>query len=52
MTGVDFAMIDTVTTLGHMLELYEPDKALEDFYAFVRRKAEGWDGSHPVRVLR
>lgn len=52
MTGVDFAMIDTVTTLGHMLELYEPNKALEDFYAFVRRKAEGWDGNHPVRVLR
>ncbi len=51
-TGVDFAMIDTVATLGHMLELYEPNQALKDFYAFVRRKAEGWDGSHPVRLLR
>ncbi|NBX57969.1 MAG: hypothetical protein EBT64_05770, partial [Gammaproteobacteria bacterium] len=51
-TGVDFAMIDTVAALGHMLEIYEPNQALKDFYAFVRRKAEGWDGSHPVRVLR
>jgi hypothetical protein len=45
-------MIDTVAALGHMLELYEPNQALKDFYAFVRRKSEGWDGSHPVRVLR
>lgn len=51
-TGVDFVMIDTVATLGHMLELYEPNPVLKDFYAFVRRKAEAWDGSHPVRVLR
>lgn len=51
-TGVDFVMIDTVATLGHMLELYEPNQALKDFYAFVRRKAEAWDGSHPIRVLR
>ncbi|MBM4214901.1 MAG: VOC family protein [Gammaproteobacteria bacterium] len=51
-TGVDFAMIDTVPTLGHLLELYKPDNALKDFYTFVRRKAENWDGSHPVRLLR
>jgi hypothetical protein len=45
-------MIDTVTTLGHMLELYEPNSALKDFYAFVRRKATNWDGRNPVRPLR
>ena len=51
-TGVDFVMIDTVATLGHMIELYEPNSALKDFYAFIRRKADGWDGRHPVRDLR
>lgn len=50
--GVDFAMVDTVARLGHMLELYEPGEDLRKFYAFVRQKAEGWDGSRPLRVLR
>lgn len=50
-TGVDFAMVDTVADLGHMLELYEASEPLTAFYAFIRRKAEGWDGTDPVRVL-
>lgn len=51
-SGVDFVMVDAVTSLGHLVELYEPTSALRDFYAFIRRKAEGWDGRHPVRDLR
>lgn len=51
-TGIDFVMIDTVATFGHMLELYELSVAMKDFYTFVRRKAEAWDGRHPVRELR
>ena len=51
-TGVDFVMVDTVRTFGHMLELYEPSRALTDFYKFIRRKAENWDGRCPVRELR
>jgi catechol 2,3-dioxygenase-like lactoylglutathione lyase family enzyme len=51
-TGVDFVMVDTVATFGHMIELYEPNPALRDFYAFVRRKAANWDGRNPVRPLR
>jgi hypothetical protein len=50
--GVDFAMADTTATLGHMLELYEPVPALKRFYSYVRRAAEGWDGSEPVRRLQ
>jgi hypothetical protein len=50
-TGVEFAMIDLVAELGHMVELYEPSEALTGFYAFVRQKAQGWDGSRPVRRL-
>jgi hypothetical protein len=51
-TGVDFAMVDLCATLGHMLELYEPGEDLRRFYAHVRKSAEGWDGSRPVRRLR
>ena len=49
--GVRFAMVDTSQTLGHMLELYEPVPALERFYKYVRRAAEGWSGNEPVRRL-
>jgi len=49
--GVHFAMVDTSTQLGHMLELYEQTPALADFYAFIRRKAVDWDGRRPVREL-
>lgn len=51
-TGVGFAMIDQVELLGHMLEFYEPGADLLRFYAHVRRSAEGWDGSRPLRRLR
>ena len=51
-TGVDFAMVDQVSLLGHMLELYEPGEDLKRFYAYVRQKSEGWDGSRPLRRLR
>ena len=51
-TGVDFAMLDLSASLGHMLELYEPNEDLRRFYAHVRRCADGWDGQRPVRLLR
>ena len=51
-TGVDFAMVDVSASLGHMLELYEPNEDLRRFYAHVRKCAEGWDGERPVRRLR
>lgn len=49
--GVRFAMVDTSPALGHMLELYEPVSALQRFYKYVRRAAEGWSGDEPVRRL-
>lgn len=51
-TGVEFVMVDTRHTLGHMLELYEPSAQLVNFYDFVANKATGWDGERPVRMLR
>ena len=49
--GVSFAMVDATATLGHMIEVYEPVPALQQFYAYVRRKSDGWDGSNPVRRI-
>lgn len=51
-TGVDFVMVDTTKTLGHMLELYEQRDDLEKFYSYVRHKAQNWDGGNPVRVMK
>jgi hypothetical protein len=51
-TGVRFAMVDTCADLGHMLELYEPSSGLTQFYSYVRRAAQGWDGGEPVRRLK
>jgi hypothetical protein len=50
-TGTSFAMLDTVRELGHMVELYEDAGELRKFYRYVRRAAEAWDGSEPVRRL-
>jgi catechol 2,3-dioxygenase-like lactoylglutathione lyase family enzyme len=50
-SGVDFVMADTSATLGHMLELYEPVEGLKRFYSYVRRAAQDWNGSDPVRRL-
>ena len=43
--GVEVAFIDTHKELGHMLELYEPVKGLEKFYAMVAAKSAKWDGN-------
>ena len=49
--GFQFVFIDTVASLGHMVELYRPVSALVGFYDMVADAAAGWDGSEPVRVL-
>ena len=48
-SGLDFAFVDTVAVCGHMVEVYEGQPGLLDFYAMVADAAEGWDGSDPVR---
>ncbi len=49
--GFAFAFIDTVATLGHMVELYAPVPALTDFYAMVADAAQGWDGSSVLTTI-
>jgi hypothetical protein len=46
-----FAMIDTVASLGHMVELYQPETLLLDFYAMVAKAAENFDGTDIVRPI-
>jgi hypothetical protein len=48
-TGTHFAMLDLTKVLGHMVELYEAKGDLLKFYRYVRRAAEGWNGSDPLR---
>ena len=50
-TGVRFSYIDTTSLLGHMVEFYQDDASIRDFYGMVAAASEGWDGSDPVRVL-
>ena len=51
-SGTAFAMLDVTQQTGHMIELYEPAGDLLKFYRYVRRAAEGWDGSEPLRRLQ
>lgn len=50
-TGVRFLMADARAECGVMLELYEPTEAMTKFYAFIRKKSEGWNGEAPLRRL-
>ena len=45
-----FHHVDAIDTLGHFIELYEPNKALVAFYERVRASAQDWDGSEPIRT--
>jgi hypothetical protein len=51
-TGTAFAMLDLSPALGHMVEIYEGRDELLEFYRHVRRAAERWDGSRPLRRLK
>ncbi len=50
-TGTEFAFVDTVSRLGHMVELYERTPALTGFYQMVEAAAADWDGRDPVRRI-
>jgi hypothetical protein len=50
-SGLRFAMVDACSSVGHMLELYEPTDTLRRFYDFIRRKSQGWNGADPLRRL-
>lgn len=49
--GVRFVMADARAECGVMLEFYEASEPLAKFYAYVRRKSQGWNGENPLRRL-
>ncbi len=49
--GTEFAFVDTVAAMGHMLELYEKSEGLMGFYERVRLASVDWDGREPIRRL-
>ena len=48
--GFRFAFVDMVTAYGHMLELYEPKKALTSFYDLVAKVAGDFSDG-PIREI-
>lgn len=48
--GIRFAYVSTDHYPGAMIELIEHGP-IDDFFALVRRAAQGWDGRDPVRRL-
>ena len=50
--GNEFAFVDTIATLGYMLEIYERNDQLLGFYDLVLNASLDWRGEEPVRRLR
>jgi hypothetical protein len=49
--GTRAAMVDTLRTLGHFIELFEPTPELRFVYDAVRNAARDFDGSRLIRPL-
>jgi hypothetical protein len=41
---MDFAFVDTQSSLGHMVELYQDCETIRGFYQLVAAAAQTWDG--------
>jgi methylmalonyl-CoA/ethylmalonyl-CoA epimerase len=48
---VETTLHDASTPLGHDIEIHVDSEGLRDFFEMVRRGAEGWDGSEPLRPV-
>jgi len=46
-----YCYVDTVATLGHMIEIVEDKPGIRAFFAAVRKAAERWDGD-PATLMR
>ena len=51
LSGVEFACLDAIDSMGHFIEVYERSETLVGFYDFIREAAKDWDGADPVRTL-
>ena len=50
--GFVFAFVDTVATLGHMVELYTQVPSLTGFYAMVAKAAARYRGGDLITTIR
>ena len=50
-SGVEFAFVDTLSSLGHFLEIYQKSEQLQGFYEMVAEAAENWQGQDLLRYL-
>jgi hypothetical protein len=48
---VETTLHDASIPLGHDIEIHVDSEGLRDFFEMVRRGAEGWDGSEPLRPV-
>lgn len=51
MMGARVAWLDTVKTLGFMVELLTANPVADSIFGAIRSAAETWDGTEPVRRL-
>lgn len=51
MMNARVAWLDTVGTLGFMVELITANPVADSVFSAIRAAAEDWDGSNPVRRL-
>ena len=47
--GVEVFMVDTVAQYGHMIEFYEPTRALMEIHDYIREASVGFAGTDPLR---
>jgi hypothetical protein len=50
-SGVEFAFVDTLSSLGHFLEIYQESEQLLGFYRMVAQASENWQGQEVLRYL-
>ncbi|SCW38509.1 Glyoxalase/Bleomycin resistance protein/Dioxygenase superfamily protein [Sphingobium faniae] len=50
-SGQAYTMMDATATHGHFIELYEPNAVVTYVYDLVRRAAQDFDGSDPIRYF-
>ena len=51
LSGVEFAFIDALDSLGHFIEIYESSEQLLGFYQMVKEAAVNFDVEDPIRYL-
>ncbi len=49
--SIPFAFLDTVSALGHFIEIYPRTASITAFYQQVADAALGWDGADEVRLM-